>query len=301
MVPTLLRLMLVAALALASPVHAALPLPEPVSFPSLEGGVTVTGLLFLPASASGRVPLVVGLHGCGGMWSMRGDGHSRLDARSRAWTERFVEEGYAVLWPDSFTPRGRRSVCEIPRGEPSIDPSERRLDVLGALAFAATRAELDSERVALVGWSHGGSTVLASVNGRDPRIAQFYAAAGAPKAPRAAVAFYPGCGVSLRAGQGWLAAVPLAVYSGALDDWSSTPLCVRLTASARARGADMTITVYPDAHHGFDAPGDRLAHRSDVTRGVDAARGVTAGPNPAARAAVEIALPEFLRRHFQGR
>jgi dienelactone hydrolase len=88
---------------------------------------------------------------------------------------------------------------------------------------------------------------------------------------------------------------------------SSTPGTVIIRASAQDPDtsetivADLTITVYPDAHHGFDAPGDRLAHRSDVTRGVDAARGVTAGPNPAARAAVEIALPEFLRRHFQGR
>ncbi len=280
--------------------HAALPAPESVSFPSLDAGVTVRGLLYRPVPASQGVPVIVGLHGCGGMWSEGPDGRDRLNARSVAWTQRFLAQGYAVLWPDSFNPRGKRSVCAIPRDEPSIDPSLRRLDALGALVFVASQPDLDASRVALVGWSHGGSTVLATVNGKDPRVAAFYATAGAPKPPRAAVAFYPGCGVSSRMKERWLPAVPLAIFSGALDDWGSTATCERLTASVRGSGADMSITVYANAHHGFDAPGHRIVHRADVTRGVDAGKGVTAGPDPAARAAVEAAVPAFLQQHLKG-
>lgn len=279
---------------------AALPAPEAVTFPSLDAGVTVRGLLYRPTPAADRVPVIVGLHGCGGMWSAGPDGRDRLNARSVAWTQRFLAQGYAVLWPDSFNPRGKRSVCAIPRGEPSIDPLLRRLDVLGALAFLATQPGLDASRVALVGWSHGGSTVLATVNGKDARIAAFYASTETAKPPRAAVAFYPGCGVASRMKDGWLPAMPLALFSGALDDWSSTPTCERLVAPRRGRGADMSITVYPNAHHGFDAPGHRLVHRTDVTRGVDAGKGVTAGPDPAARSAVEVAVPAFLQQHLKG-
>lgn len=300
--PALSAAIVAAALAavIAGVAHASLPVPESVSFPSLDAGVTVRGLLYRPVSAPGPVPVIVGLHGCGGMWSAGPDGRDRLNARSVAWTGRFLAQGYGVLWPDSFNARGKRSVCAIPRGEPSIDPSLRKLDALGALAFVATHAGLDASRVALVGWSHGGSTVLATVNGKDPRVAGFYTAAGAPKPPRAAVAFYPGCGVSSRMKEGWLPDLPLALFSGALDDWSSTATCERLTASARTRGADMSITVYPHAHHGFDAPGNRLVHRADVTRGVDAGKGVTAGPDPVARAAVETAVPAFLQQHLKG-
>jgi len=290
----------VVAACVAAVSQAALPPPEAVSFPSLDTGVTVRALLFRPPSATGRVPVIVGLHGCGGMWSARADGSDRLNARSVAWTGRFLAQGYAVLWPDSFNPRGKRSVCALPRGDPSIDPAVRQLDVLGALSFVAAQPGLDASRVGLVGWSHGGSTVLATVNGKDARAAAFYAAAGAPKPPRAAVAFYPGCGVSSRLRDGWLPSVPLALFSGALDDWSSTPVCERLTASARARGAAMTITVYAEAHHGFDGPGSRVVHRSDVTRGVVPGNGVTAGPNPAARAAVEVAVPALLQQHLKG-
>lgn len=289
----------VAGVLVATLAHAALPGAEPVSFASMDPGVTITGLLFRPAGTQ-RAPVIVGLHGCGGMWRAGAGRPDRLDSRSTAWTQRFLAQGHAVLWPDSFNPRGRRSVCVVKRGEPSIDPAVRRLDVLGALAFIGTQPALDGTRVALVGWSHGGSTVLETVNGKDAQVAQFYAATGAPKAPRAAVAFYPGCGVSTRKGDAWLPALPLALFSGALDDWSATPVCVRLGEAARARGANMSVTVYPDAHHGFDGPGDRLVHRADVTRGVDAAKGVTTGPNPAARAAVETAVPAFLREHLKG-
>lgn len=279
---------------------ATLPAPERVSFPSLEAGVTVPALLYRPAAPAGPWPVIVALHGCGGMYSARADRRHELSARHAAWTERFLAAGFAVLWPDSFAPRGRQSVCAIKRGEPSIDPVVRKLDVLGAMAFAAHEPGLDGRRLSLVGWSHGGSTVLETVNGEDARVSGFYALAGAPPPPRAAVAFYPGCGVATRMRQGWLPAVPLAVYAGALDDWTASDVCVRLGEAARARGADMSVTVYPDAHHGFDGPGTRVTHLSDVTRGVRADKGVTVGPHPAARAAVEVAVPAFLRLHLKG-
>src|SRR6185369_15209906 len=99
---------------------------------------------------------------------------------------------YAVLWPDSFNPRGRRSVCLVKRGEPTIAPMTRRLDMLGALAFAASQPGVDRANIALLGWSHGGSTTLAAINGKDAQIEQFFTAADAPPRWRAAVAFYPG-------------------------------------------------------------------------------------------------------------
>lgn len=281
--------------------HAALPAPEHVRFPSLDRGasgapVMIDALYYKPAAAANaKVPLIVALHGCGGMFSAAPGRGDQLSQRGIAWTEQFLADGYAVLWPDSFNPRGKRSVCLIKRGEPTIPPVTRRLDALGALAFGAAQPDIDRGRTAIVGWSHGGSTTLASSNGKDAEIEAFYAAPGAPLPFRAAVAFYPGCVVSWRAGAGWLPAMPLRIDVGELDDWTPPGACVRLGESARTRGATMDVTVYPGANHGFDGPSGKVVLWKEVTTGARPSEGVHVGPDPAARTAATEAVRAFLR------
>ena len=182
-----------AALALAAFAHAA-PVPERVSFPSLDRDaagdpVAIPALYFRPPQTApgAAVPLVVAAHGCGGLFSANAQRRDQLTARFATWTEQLLADGYAVLWPDSFNARGRRSVCLVGRGEPTISPATRRLDLAGALAYAAAAPGVDRSRIALVGWSHGGSAALAAANGRDAQLAAFLAAPGAPPPFRAAV------------------------------------------------------------------------------------------------------------------
>ncbi len=290
----------------ASCAQAALPAPERVRFPSLDrdaaGAPVMIDALYYkpPAAANGKVPLIVALHGCGGMYSTAPLRRDQLSLRGIAWTEQLLADGYAVLWPDSFNPRGKRSVCLVKRGEPTIPPMTRRLDALGALAFGALQPGIDAARAAIVGWSHGGSTTLAASNGKDPAIEAFYAAAGAPLPFKAAVAFYPGCVVSLRAGANWLPAMPLRIDVGELDDWTPPGACVRLGDSARARGATMDVTVYPGAYHGFDGPAGKVFVWKEVTTGAKPSKGVHVGPDPAARATATDAVRAFLRAKLGG-
>jgi dienelactone hydrolase len=285
--------------------NAALPPPEHTSFPSLDrdaagAPIAISALYFRPPQiASGaNVPLIVAAHGCSGMFSARADRRDELSERFAAWTGQLLADGYAVLWPDSFNSRGRRSVCLVKRGEPSIAPVTRRLDILGALAYAAALPGIDRARIALVGWSHGGSTTLAAINERDPRIVEYYAAPGAPSPFRVAVAFYPGCVVSLRQGDKWQPGMPTAIHVGELDDWTPPAACVQLGDAARARGAAMTVTVYPGAYHGFDAPSGKVTVWKEVTTGAHPDKGVTLGPNPAARAAANEAVRALLRERL---
>ena len=293
-------LVALAGASLAAPSHALAP-AERVEFASLDKDVTVQALYFRPPGAAPDkpVPLVIAAHGCGGMYSDSPARRDQLSERSIAWTDMLVADGYAVLWPDSFNSRGRRSVCLVKRGEPSITPFTRRLDILGALAYAASQPGIDRKRVALLGWSHGGSTTLATVNGKDPRIARFFAAANAPPQLVGAVAFYPGCVASLRRDSEWLPSLPLRIHTGELDDWTPSPSCVALADEARPRGADMTVTVYPGAYHGFDAPSGKTRVWKEVTTGANADKGVTLGPDPAARDAATQSVRAFLKERLQ--
>jgi dienelactone hydrolase len=278
----------------------ALPAPERVEFPSLDKDVTIQALYFRPpAPADQAVPLVIAAHGCGGMYSENPARRDQLSERSIAWTGMLLDDGYAVLWPDSFNSRGRRSVCLVKRGEPSITAFTRRLDILGALAFAATQPGIDRKRIALVGWSHGGSATLATVNGKDARVERFFASASAPPRLVGAIALYPGCGVSLRRGADWTSSIPLRIHTGELDDWTPSSTCVALGDAARKVGNDVTVTVYPGAYHGFDAPRGRMRVWKEVSTGVDAEKGVTLAPNPVARDAARQAIRAFLKERLQ--
>jgi dienelactone hydrolase len=289
-------------LAIACVAAAAMPAPARVSFPSLDRGdasapIMISALYFRPAAAKdgAKIPAVIALHGCGGMLSPRAGRQDQLSSGMAARAQMLLDEGYAVLFPDSFNSRGMRQVCTIPNGERTITASNRRLDALGALAWLATSRGVDPTRIAVVGWSHGGSTALAAINLRNPQVAAFRVSPGAPPFFRAAVAFYPGCAGPLRAGERWQPGAPTRILIGELDDWTPATPCVDLANAMRVRGDDLRVTVYPNSHHAFDSPGDRIVLRTDVPNGVHPGSGVHAGANPDARAAANDQVRAFLR------
>ena len=267
---------------------------ERVSFDSLdidpETGqpVVISALYFRPAAnavdASGKTPAVVALHGCGGMYSTAPSRRDRLTERHQAMADLLVGEGYAVLFPDSFNPRGRREICSLKRGDPTITQDNRRLDVLAALEFLRIRPEIDGSRVALFGWSHGGSAVLATMNRRHPAVAQFLAAeAPAAMFYRTAIAFYPGCYESVVTRFGYAPASPVSIFIGESDDWTPASRCVALGVRMAAFNEPLQVRTYPDTYHGFDTPNMSKPLHLDVTTGVHPGQGVTLAPNPAAR------------------
>ena len=276
---------------------------ERVDFPSLDADpatqlpIRVEAFLYRPDGAAPESgwPAIVALHGCSGMYSAR-PGHERELAPGYVQrAEAFVAAGYVVLLPDSFGARGRREVCTIKRGESSVAPMVRRFDARGALRYLAALPGIDRERIALVGYSHGGSTVLATINARDPALSEPRSDDG--KAPhfRAAVAFYPGCRGYLDAGSRWEPAVATQIHIGEQDDWTPAEPCIALGKSMRGRDPPLSVSVYPDSQHGFDSPVGRIFVRKDVTNGVRPGEGVTLGPNPEARATANARVTEFLR------
>jgi dienelactone hydrolase len=256
----------------------------------------LNGFLLLPRTPapSGGYPAVIALHGCGGLHSTRKGHEQELAERLALRAELFLADGFAVLFPDSFGARDVREVCTIRIGERTVTAGRRRLDALGALAYLARRKDIRGNRIAVVGWSHGGSAVLQAINVRDPEVAAFESSPNAP-AFRAAVAFYPGCNGPLKAGERWQPGVPTRIHIGELDDWTPATPCVELARVITARGADFDVTTYAGSYHAFDAPTGRVMRRLDVPNGVHPGEGVTVGPNPAARATANVRVRAFLR------
>jgi dienelactone hydrolase len=266
---------------------------ERVSFASSDADLTggtptqLTGLLWLPAGA-GPHPAIVLMHGCAGAYARSG----APAARHRDWAERFVALGYVALLVDSFGPRGQDELCT--KRERTILPGrERARDAIGALMHVQARADVIADRVMLLGWSHGGSTVLAAVDRAQdlrPRdlIHDF----------RAAVAFYPGCRTALESRRGWSTRTPLLILIGDADDWTPPGPCKQLAARAGflGIGGAVELHVYPDAHHGFDAPNSPLSVRRDVA--LTASGTATVGTDPAARADAIERVPAFLARNL---
>ena len=252
----------------------ALARPIDVRFPSLDrdaagAAVSLQGMLLLPRSAMppGGYPAVIALHGCGGMYSIR-DGHEQeLAERMALRAQMYLREGYAVLFADSFRARGMREICTIKHGERTVTAAQRRLDALGALGYLAARPDIARDRIALVGWSHGGSAALQAVNTRDAAVAGFFERPGAPPFFRAAVALYPGCVTPLKAGDRYAPGAPTRVHIGLLDDWTPAATCAELgnaMASSRrgSAGDDLSrqLSCIRLAHRNRRCP-DRRAQR----------------------------------------
>ena len=256
-----------------------------VEVPSLDrAGASVVQMpgYWFRAPVVGRAPAMLLLHGCGGPYADAPP--QRLSQRMRGYAALLNAEGYHVLITDSLTPRGERELCTQRVGTRKVTQTQRRRDALGALQWLAAQPEVDAARLGLLGWSNGGSSVLAATNGRHPEVA-----AARVKAHFAA-AFYPGCEDDLK--RGYQATAPLLMLLGEADDWTPAAPCQAL--AAQVGSAAVQVETYAGAYHGFDGTA-AVRLRRDVPNGVTPGQGVHVGGNPAARAASRDHLLRFLR------
>jgi dienelactone hydrolase len=241
---------------------------ETVSIP-LPDGTTLRGLLALPAGAP-TASTVVALHGCGGIGGP--ERAVRLSPRETDWAAELTEAGHPVVFPDSFGSRGLGEACGV-AGFPA-GPLVRRGDAHATAAWAATQPWARPGPAALIGWSHGGSTVLTAAAEPVP-----------PGLIDRAVAYYPGC-FDIGRAERWRPGVPVLMLLGGSDDWTPASYCQGLAARFPGRLRQVT---YPGALHGFDGPATR--HQS---RWLPNGRQVSFGSDPAARVASMAEVRAFL-------
>jgi len=242
------------------------------------------GVLLRP-QGPGPFPAIVMLHGCSGLRTRNGS----IQGKPRFWAEHFRDLGYVTLLVDSFRTRGIDEVCT---GRHLLSPvRDRADDARGALRYLQDRPDVHADRVGLLGWSNGAAATLSVLFDQGTVTRDF----------RAAVAFYPNCTRQYPGGPDFRPYAPLYLLVGGLDDWTPAAPCVSLVERARLRGAPVTIKVYPDAHHSFDAPATPLRYRPEVrnhSKTTDGSCGATVGTDPEARADAIVEVTRFFAREL---
>ncbi len=300
-------------------------------------GLPLPAVLFVPRLADGATaPLsaVLVMHGSGGLRRMP-DGSEgdrpcsrELEPQFTRWGQRLAELGHVVLMPASYDARG---FCDRYDDEDRIpadfdDDRERLIarvyDLDASSRFLCMRDDVDCDRLGLLGFSHGASTVLLSQHWELGRALDDYATEegaeldilvrspppGAPKFS-VALAYYPGCGLESVVHFGldpgdhpealYFPRTDLFIEHGSVDpliaDCSSAhgkgrrQLQSAAVAESLAIPDRYNITVHPGADHGFD---------NAESPGSDEGSGSTRPEDLAARDAALGSTLERLRDHL---
>lgn len=193
--------------------------------------VTVSGE-FRIAQGTGRLPVVVFMHGGGGM-------PGGMDLL----TDAFNGIGISTFVIDSFTGRG---VVSLVNDETQLDRLTVIVDAYRALDILARHPRVDPARIALMGASFGGHTALYASLKRFQKMWSNSTAEFAAYVP-----FYPSC-VRTYLSDTDTADRPIRIFHGTGDDWNPIASCRAYVQRLRAAGRDVQLMEYPNALHGFD-------------------------------------------------
>lgn len=177
-------------------------------------------------------------------------------------------------------PRGLyEGVCSNPG---KLDPLIRAQDAYGALLHLQELPYVDPKRIALIGWSHGGTSSLIAVDSA--------AYSNYPEEPyrrfKGVVAYYPGCAPWATSPTTFAENILLLI--GDSDDWCSPNLCENMIKKLAPESKPVEFVLYPGATHSFDNP---------------QARGFYLGHNlQYSQSATDDSIKrtlQFLKEHFQ--
>jgi uncharacterized protein len=259
---------------------------EPVTIPGTEisgwGKVNEVQARFgLPKSQRSKVPVVLILHGSGG-----------VDGRGAFYAKALQEAGVGTLEIKMFPMHGR----------PQTGSQATMPHAAAALKWLAAQPNVNPQKLGVIGFSWGGAmTVLMSSELVQERMGE-----GVPKAA-AFVSLYPVCSNmsrnlmnperALYNAHRRMSTAPMLIIVGTRDDYEeSERACDDLIAmwppSAREQ---TTVRYFEGATHGFDAQRPAFQHYDNLARG---GRGAMISVNPSAKdaaAAREIVVGFFVK------
>ena len=193
--------------------------------------VTVAGE-FRIAQGTGRLPVVVMMHGSSG-----------VGPNIEPWSHQFNAMGLSTFVIDGFSGRGLTAVGP---NQALLGRLNFILDIYRALDILAHHPRVDPDRIVLMGFSRGGQAALyASLT----RFHKLWNKTGVQFA--AYIPFYPDCSTT------YLSDTeldhPIRIFHGTPDDYNPVSSCKAYLERLKPAGVDIVLTEYPDSPHGFDA------------------------------------------------
>ncbi|MBT5184489.1 MAG: alpha/beta hydrolase, partial [Euryarchaeota archaeon] len=198
----------------------------------------VFGTLKLPKTntENEKFPLIIALAGSKG-WA---EHHT-------AYLQMYREMGIATFEVNSFK---SRNVTSTVGSQIAVTTAMMILDSYKALDVLCNHPNINSDKIAVTGWSLGGGVALYA--GWEP----LRKAINPAHSFVAHLAFYPPCIVEpLNLN---FTSAPFRILIGELDNWTPADPCVELVSKLQDSGADINIAVYPESHHSFDRESDPI-------------------------------------------
>jgi dienelactone hydrolase len=193
----------------------------------------IAGELRLP-SGTERVPAVILVHGSGG-----------VGANVDLWAKELNGIGVAAFLVDCFTGRG---ITETITDQSRLGNLSMIIDAYRALELLSRHARIDASRIALMGFSKGGSVALYASLKRFRRMHGLDSVEFAAHIP-----FYAQCNTAY-IGDEEVSDCPIRLFHGTADDYVSIEPCRKYVERLRRAGKDIQLTEYAGAHHAFDNP-----------------------------------------------
>jgi dienelactone hydrolase len=194
----------------------------------------IAGELRIPSLGSGRLPVIVMIHGSGGVGAV-------VDR----WSQELLSVGVATFIVDSFTGRGIENVRD---DQERLSALTMIVDAYRALALLARHQRVDASRIGLMGFSRGGHVALYA------SLRRFQRMHGSPGLEFTIyLPFYASCNVRYLDDE-TVSIKPIRLFHGAADDWVPVGPCREYVAALREKSADIALTEYEGAYHAFDNP-----------------------------------------------
>ncbi len=160
-------------------------------------------------------------HGCDGV---------TLEDQYFQWAIEIQKMGFNALIIDSFTSRGFKDVC----GQGMLVPPSLRAQDYEEAASWVKSQHWHKGGIAVIGFSHGGSTALNIANNSKLRSVD------------AVIAYYPTCSTQFVGESISQPRIPAQLHLGGKDTWTPPNLCGNLDK--------YEAYLYANATHAFDAP-----------------------------------------------
>jgi dienelactone hydrolase len=130
-----------------------------------NGQYDLRARLYIP-EGDGPFPAVVIMHGCGGLWKNNDASAGEMLNQYEDWAEIFhSQEEYVALFLDSYSKRHIDEFCGInPPNDFICSPGfVRNTDAYAALDYLRELDVVIDNKVALMGFSHGGTATLSTM------------------------------------------------------------------------------------------------------------------------------------------